>query len=450
MVFNRFFFKTLIRVMFLVASLSGIAFLFPRTDLFFTQIILIIIAIIQVVELTVFVNRTNYDLARFISSLKDGDFTISFSQTDRTKSFRALHSSFNDLAMLYKGMETDLATQYHFLQKLVDQIEFGILVFGEESEIILANKEALSMLQVPEITHWHNLKTSSATTLKKLSELEDTKNQLLELELDDQFHSLSVSVVSVYLQEEVYRFCSFQDIKNEIQRKEMEAWQRMTRVLTHEVMNSVTPLASLSDTLMLILSEQSSEILESDQLSDVKEAVSTINSRTKGMLRFVEDFRRLARVPKPVLELVDLEDVVSSVLLLSKVQFEKYGIHIVNEVPSVKISLDRSLIEQVLINLLKNAQDALNAVESRKEIKIEVSPSDEFLMLGISDNGCGIPREKLDRIFVPFYTTKPEGSGVGLSLSRQIMFQHGGSIDVSTTNDQGTTFLLRFPNKLLS
>ncbi len=448
MVFNRFSLYVLIRVFLLVATIVGLSTIFLRPDLFFTQIILSTVIVVQILELTNFVNRTNRDLSRFLAAVRDGDFSINFSSDEKLKSFKSLNNSFRELIETLKELETEKEAQLHFLNQLVNQIEFGIITFNEKQELELINAQALSFLEIPKVRNWKKLNNPNFRFLHTLLELSDTRNQLIENKVGTQTRFFSVSSTSITIREQRFKIVSFQDIKSEIQQKEIEAWHKLIRILTHEIMNSVTPLVSLTETITMILADDKGvpkklDSFEQDNIIDVHEAVNTIKWRSEGILKFVQDYRKLTRIPKPEFELQDILSTVSSVEKLMKQQAIENDITISVSVSQYEMSFDSHLIQQVLINLLKNAIEALQDIQKGK-IEITSSERSEHFVVTISDNGPGVPPEKLERIFVPFYTTKSDGSGVGLSVCRQIMNLHGGFLEV-TSEPGETNFMLVFP-----
>lgn len=453
MVFNRFFFKILIRVLLITVGLSACTYLFPRVDLLFTQVILASIILLQIVELTYFLNKTNYDLARFLDSLKDGDFTIGFNKPENISSFDKLHTSFNELAHIYKSLETVNATQSHFLTQLVNQIDFGIVAFGEENQIILINNQAQSLLVLPAISNWEKIRNPNTQFLKSLLQANDVQNHLIETKIEGQDRFFSASIITIHILEKKYRIASFHDIKSELQVKEIESYQKLIKILNHEILNSVTPLISLSETIQLILQDtnqnrKSVKNLDQQNLDDIFEAVDTIKQRSEGILKFANDYRKLTRIPPPVFEDVSIDQLCRGVIRLHEKAFKDLKISVSYEKMEHIISLDRALVEQVLINVIKNAVEALVEIQL-PEIKIWCDIDPKYFVLRISDNGHGITSDKLAKVFIPFYTTKNGGTGIGLSISRQIMSLHGGSLEIDTQSGKVTVVSLVFPISLI-
>lgn len=432
----------------LFGALLSIVSIFLRPDLLFTQLILFVLILIQVTEITFFVSRTNRELSRFLSSIKDGDFSINFSGKVNNKSFGLLNTSFRQVIETLKELQTEKEAQLHFLNQLVNQIEFGIITFNEKNEIEIINKQAQSFLQIPRVTVWQNIKNPNVSFIEKLIKLPESSNQLIEQRIENQDRFFSVSITEITIRDGKFRIVSFQDIRNEIQQKEIQAWHKLIRILTHEIMNSVTQLVSLNETNLMLLTNENEEAKESRHLNDenvqdLRESILTVKERTEGILKFVKDYRRLTKIPKPEFEKLIDSFLINTVAKFMSGPLTEARVNLKVMSADVELFADGNLIQQVMINLIKNAIEALEATKD-PEIVIQARIQNKQLQLAVSDNGPSIPEEKLDRIFVPFYTTKVEGSGVGLSVSRQIMNLHGGHLDVSSSSS-GATFMMIFP-----
>jgi two-component system nitrogen regulation sensor histidine kinase NtrY len=450
MVYNKFYFKILIRVLLIVfIGLAG-GFIFPREDLLFTQLLLLFLLLGLVWELTSFVNRTNQDLTRFLASIKDRDFTVNFNESIGSSSFQELGRAFNELAFTLRELETHNEGQSRFLGLLIDQMEFGVINFNENDQITLINKYASNMLQIPRVKDWKKIKNANTQILEEFLALEETKNRLIETKIGEKQQSFSVSAASVIIREEHFRIITFQDIQSEIQQKEIEAWQSLIRILTHEIMNSVTPVVSLTDTVRMILRTDDGDSktlneLEADNLEDINEALNIIHDRGRGIIDFVSNYRRLTRVPTPDPSLNSSKKLVNGILALMNTSLTANRIKLDLQIDDVQLNIDQSQISQVLINLIKNAIEVMaDEPKPNHTLVLIGNQKDSRYHLTIGDTASGIPKDKVDQIFVPFFTTKKEGSGIGLSFSRQIMRAHGGTLDLKSTSENGTVFELVF------
>lgn len=262
----------------------------------------------------------------------------------------------------------------------------------------------------------------------------------------DMIH-LIVYATEFKMRDQLYKLVSIQNIQSELEENELEAWQKLIKVLTHEIMNSVTPISSLASTVNNMLGKSGHQHeLEKEQISDIKEAVKTIEKRSAGLIDFVESYRNLTKIPKPNFEIISIHQLFNRIENLLKSDIEKNAIDFnkITNPATLEITADPSLIEQILINLILNSIHALNNVRDKK-IKISGELSSRGrVILKVIDNGPGIPEEIQEKIFIPFFSTKKDGSGIGLSLARQIMRVHGGNIRVTSKPHKETVFSLTF------
>ncbi len=429
-------------------TLTALAFIFARTDLFFNQIILLGVIIIQVSELIRFITYTNRELAKLLLAIRYSDFSISF-KGKRGKSFQELQDAFVEIIEAFKKVSVEKEAQFRFLQVIVDNIKVGVIAIKEDYEIELMNQASEKILKIATPNYWKQMQQLLPHFSAELEEMGDNEKRLLELNIKGEKLQVSAQVNRLKILNYRYTIITFQDIKSEIEQKEIEAWHKLIRILTHEIMNSVTPVTSLSETILMMLEEEGKpkqkEDLTEEDLEDVRFSLQTIQKRSEGLLHFVDDYRRLTKIKTLELEEVDSEDLLKSLEMLLKKEVEKSGASIeIQSMKSMSIAMDRKLIEQVLINLITNAR---HAVESRNEGHIEViaRTSEGQPVIEVNDNGTGIDEGKLEEIFIPFFSTKEHGSGIGLSLSKQIMKKHKGDLTVKSELGKGSTFILSFP-----
>ena len=278
--------------------------------------------------------------------------------------------------------------------------------------------------------------------------MKETGRRLIEINLKGEIQTLSVDVITVKMLDKNYKLITFQDIHGEIEQKEIEAWHKLIKILTHEIMNSATPISSLTETMQSVIekdgkAKKASE-LDDETIEDLLFSLKTIERRSNGMLTFIDDYRKLTKVAKPKIEKIDVSDFLNSISDLLQAQLTKEKIKLICEVKDVdELTIDASQIEQVIINLVKNATYALQDCKDPL-IEIKAYSRDGKKVIEVTDNGAGIPEKEKKEIFVPFFSTKKEGSGIGLSLSKQIMHLHNGNITVTSEEGKGTSFYLVF------
>jgi two-component system, NtrC family, nitrogen regulation sensor histidine kinase NtrY len=449
MIFKRFTFLIVIRIFFLLVNVIVISLIFGDRRLFFNQIILALILVIQVIELIRFVNHTNRELTKLFYAIRHSDFSITFRQSILGKSFKDLNESMLGIIDAYKQVKIEKEAQFHFLQMLVNQLHIGIIAMDQAENITLINPTAEEMLGIPLLKNWKLLKIKNPVTAEELETIGINGKKLIEMKTGNETYFVSADVRTLTMLDHPLKLITLQNINSEIEQKEIEAWHKLIRILTHEIMNSVTPISSLTETMQGMLRtkdgrEKQLTEMKQETISDIAFSLATIHRRTDGLLNFVEHYRQLTKVPKPVLEKIDLQNYFSNIIRLLNEPLVKSNIHIeflVNEITD--FHADPMLLEQVLINLITNSIHALKETESPR-IDLLVYRAENQIIIEVKDNGKGIPKKELSEIFIPFFTTKKEGSGIGLSLSKQIMSLHGGSIRVRSSENIGTSFYLIF------
>jgi nitrogen fixation/metabolism regulation signal transduction histidine kinase len=426
-----------------------ISLIFGDRRLFFNQIILALILIIQIIELVRFVNHTNRELTKLFYAIRHSDFSITFRQSILGKSFKELNESMLGIIDAYKQVKIEKEAQFHFLQMLVNQLHIGIIAMDEAENITLINPTAEEMLGMPLLKNWKLLKTKNPVTASELDGIGINGKKLIEMKTGNETYFVSADVRTLFMLDRPLKLITLQNINSEIEQKEIEAWHKLIRILTHEIMNSVTPISSLTETMQGMLrtkdghDKQISD-LKQETISDIAFSLDTIHRRTDGLLNFVEHYRQLTKVPNPIVEPINVESYFKNIVRLMNETLAKNNIEIDVKIGDhVELLADPMLLEQVLINLITNSVHALQGVNSPR-IYLLVYPLNAQIIIEVKDNGRGIPKKELSEIFIPFFTTKKEGSGIGLSLSKQIMSLHGGSIRVQSAENMGTSFFLIF------
>ena len=414
--------------------------------LFFNQVILIIILIGQIWELIHYINLTNRELTRLFLAIKHDDFSTTFNQKGLGKSFKELQNSMVDIIESYREVKIEKEAQYQFLQLLVNQIQVGIISLLDEN-IILINPVAEKILGIRDLKNWKLLEQHNPKVAEELSQ--DGK-KLIEIKSHEGTKILAVEISTVLMIDKRYKLITLQDINSEIEQKEIEAWHKLIRILTHEIMNSVTPISSLSETMQTMLIDKNGiqkqlPDLRDDTIKDILFSLSTIQKRSESLLDFVENYRKLTRVPKPVIQQIQVKPWLASLenLMREELMRESISLSIQLDDENQALNFDPTLIEQVIINLLRNSTHALEG-RLDKRIEIKSYEDESAIVIEVSDNGKGIPEKEIKDIFIPFFSTKKDGSGIGLSLSKQIMSLHGGRIRVRSKVAEGTSFYLTF------
>lgn len=448
MVSKRFAFLVILRIALLMLTMVALAFIFARSDLFFNQVILLGVIIIQVAELIHYVSFTNRELARLLLAIRYSDFSISFKGKKHGKSFQELQDAFVEIIEAFKKVSVEKEAQFKFLQVIIENIKVGLIAIKEDYEVELMNQQATELLDLEQPKYFKQLLQLKPDFVKEVNEMLDNERKLIELNRKGKQLQVSVQVNRLKILNLRYTLITFQNIKSEIETKEIEAWHKLIRILTHEIMNSVTPITSMTETMLMMLNvgkePKKNDQIDKETLDDIRFSLQTIQRRSDGLLHFVDDYRKLTKIKNLHVEVVDMHELLTSIEQLFKADMKETNINLSVEVQKgMRVRLDRTLIEQVLINLITNAKHAVQESQEA-EINIRAFSDHKYHYIKVSDNGKGVDLDKQEQIFIPFFSTKPQGSGIGLSLSKQIMKKHNGDLTVSSAPGIGATFTLEF------
>jgi len=446
---KRFYVNCVVRVLLLSGSICLLAFLLFKTAFIAASIFLGLICAYQIFSLLRYVTKTNRDLNRFLLSIKHSDFSQSYTHQLKGSGFDELNKAFSEVTKEFQQAKIEKEEHFRFLQTIIDHVGIALIAFNREGEVELINNAAKKLLKIPRLGNIKDIESISPGLADKLGSISPGDKDLVKFKQGDNLLQLSIYATGFILRQQQLNLVAMQNIQSELEEKEMTSWQNLIRVLTHEIMNSITPIASLASTAAgLLKDEKECQVPEelNEVITDVGHAVKTIEKRSKGLITFIDDYRKLTRIPKPDFKIVQIKDLFGRVETLMKDQFEHGGIKFQAEVDpeSLTITADPALIEQVLINLCKNSVEAVADI-ARPKIKLKAGTDGlGNPVVKVIDNGKGIAEDVAERIFIPFFTTKPEGSGIGLSLSRQIIRLHKGTIGVASTPNERTVFKLRF------
>jgi nitrogen fixation/metabolism regulation signal transduction histidine kinase len=464
MIFRRFSVAVFTRTVFICLSAFVFIYIITKTSFIATPFIVALLTVAQVYSLIHYVQKTNRDIARFFDSIKYSDFSQSFRTSVKGSSFEELNSAFSEVIDEFRKARAEKEEHYRYLQIVVQHVGIGLMAFTRDGDVELINTSAKKLLQIHGITNISELSKISPSLVAALRGIRSGDKVLVKIVTENELSQLSIYATEFKLKESHYTLVSLTNIQSELEEREMEAWQNLIRVLTHEIMNSVTPIVSLSSTASSLLNDALGaekdgsripesgsrsplpERLEGDYLKDVKGALDTIAKRSEGLLHFVDDYRNLTRIPTPNFQTIRLIDLFARIekLFSDRFHLRKIWYTCSADPPDLELTADPDLIEQVLINMVLNSISALSSKTSPM-IKLFGKIDDRGgTIIQVIDNGHGIPEELQEKIFIPFFTTRKEGSGIGLSLARQVMRAHKGGITVHSIPDKETVFTLRF------
>jgi two-component system, NtrC family, nitrogen regulation sensor histidine kinase NtrY len=441
-------FRLVVRVLLLAATLTLLAFLVYKKDFLFVAIAVALLATYQVYALIYLTEKTNRDISRFLLSIRYDDTSQTFTSEGLGSSFNELNDAFGQVVRKLQEARSDMEIHSRYLNTIIQHLGVGLLVYKPDGTVILINNAAKKLLKVAGLSDVHNLSPGSPEFVSTLLNLKHGDKKLEKFQSEGETGYLSIFARTFLMREEKYILVSIQNIQAELEEKEMEAWQNLIKVLTHEIMNSITPISSMTATLLDMLGngEKRGEPVDLEEIGEMSEALKTIHRRSQGLMHFVNSYRNMTLIPKPKFRLLSVSEFFRRVenLMSHKIADQGIALRWSVEPKTLELTADPDLMEQVMINLILNA---IRAVTGRRTPSISLSAvlsPEGKVIITVEDNGVGIVEEALDKIFIPFFTTNKQGSGIGLSLSRQILRLHGATISAKSVPDQGATFTIRF------
>ncbi len=422
----RFRLLTMVQVMFLVASISLLVWTIFFTDHFAVPAVIAFVVLLQVASLLHYVESHVDTLEEFFAAVNYEDFTRRFVEGDVDVELKVV---FNRIIEKFQGVRAERDVQARYLETVVRHVPVPFIAVKADGSLSLVNNPARRLTGLPALQHIDQLAELDPKLPGLLRDIEPGQQQLLQTKLREVPVELRVSVAEIRLAGDVERLYTIENLSGELTAREASAWRNLIRVLTHEIMNTLTPVTSLAQTTRTMLDDP-------DATDEIREAVTTIARRSEGLMKFVSRYRELLKVPQPDIGTVVVLEALQSVIALLSDELQNVKLAIDVTPHSLEVQADAQLLDQVLLNLVRNAIDAMQDTDSPQ---LDLSGRLDYgrIVIKVTDNGSGIADESIGQIFVPFFTTKRDGSGIGLSLSRQIMTAHGG--DIVVTSDAGGT-----------
>lgn len=411
-------------------------------------VVMIPVIIAQLVDFYKLQRKAHDELKQFVESVHYRDFSRYFDVKHAPVELQPLRQGFNEINTTIKGITRERETQYQYLQKILELIDTGILMYREDDGTVMWMNEALkNLLQLPYLKTIHSLERRDKDLYKQVEALRPGDSKIGTAHLEKAPFKVLLSATAFQTDGVKYKLIAFQNVNEALDETESKAWQKLLSVMTHEIMNSIAPISSLAATLKGRLQEASQELSATPgALDDLELGIDTIKRRSEGLLKFAETYRNLNKITAPNLRKVYVRDLFENLynLMLPTLLQKKIELEINLKDPDLMLDADTNLVEQVLINLVVNAMEA---VKDKAEPHIILSgylASNRKTVIRVSDNGSGMSEEVLEKIFIPFFSTKKSGSGIGLSLCKQIMMLHRGHIQVQSVEGEGTAFILQF------
>jgi len=447
MIFNRYEWRLLLRVFLMFLALIAAAFVTVK-GLYLYLVIFIPLVTYAVIEMIRFQKKAQEEVNQFVESIHYRDFSRHFDVRRAPNELKPLRKGFNDINTTFKLISRERETQYHYLQKILELVDTGILSFEEETGSISWINEAFkNLISIPYLKTVHSLEKREPALYLELIKVKPGDSKIITITRNQQLVKILITASVMRSDDILYKLIAFQNVSEALDETESKAWQKLLNVMTHEIMNSVAPISSLADTLKNRL--QSPEIansVQSSELEDLELGIDTIKRRSEGLLKFTESYRSLNKITKLDLNKIMVRDLFENLNSLMRPTLEKKNIEleIILRDPTLAIQADINLIEQVMINLVVNAIEAVKDREAPRIVLSGEIQSNSKTLVKVTDNGLGMPPELLDKIFIPFFSTRKTGSGIGLSLCKQIMLLHKGNIQAQSTEGKGSSFILQF------
>ena len=449
MIFKTFESKLVLRVALLLLTLStpAVVILYKLAELL---VFILPLIIYQVFELIRFLKQAQEEFKQFIESVHYRDFSRYFNEKHAPSQLETLRKGFNEINSTFKALSTERETQFQNLQKVMELVDTGILSYKIDSgEVVLMNEPLKKLLHLPYMQTIHYLARRDENLYTEVKELQPGHSKITTANtahFDKSAFKVLLSATAFQHEGDKYKLIAFQNVNEALDETESQAWQKLLNVMTHEIMNSVAPISSLAETLKNRLHETIIKGASADDIEDLEVGVETIKRRSEGLLRFAETYRNLSKINQLNLNTVNVQELFSNLqrLMQPTLDQKKIKLEVLVKDPNLYLQADPNLLDQVLINLLVNA---IEAVKENPEPLIILSAYRDDLgktVIKMADNGRGMSREVQEKVFIPFFTTKKQGSGIGLSLCKQIVMLHRGTINLQSAEGEGTVFTLRF------
>jgi len=445
MIFKSYHSGIFLRISILVLVLTGLIYSFFKG--YFVGVgLFLIFTIVLIYEFFRYLSRRFEVMDDFFESVKYRDFSRRYLEENKSEDIRRLYAGFNTVNRTVREMNSEKETQYLYLQKILELIDIGILAYEIKSgQVLWVNESFQNTLDFPSFKNIRFVNSRNPEVYHLLFETTYSKPTAVDIKIHKENSKVLLSNSIFQIEDKSFKLIVLHNIEDTLNKTEADAWKKLLSVMTHEIMNSIAPISSLANTLKFQVQMHQEDPQENQlEIEDLDAGLSSIEKRSEGLLKFAKTYRSLNKVTNLNLEKVFLKDLFSNIkhlmqpLLTGK--HAELNFHLQNE--ELEVEIDSYLMEQVLINLILNAVEACDKTSKPKVRIFAEQKLDGKIHIRVIDNGPGIPEEILENIFVPFYTTKKEGSGIGLSLSKQIMTLHGGKIQADNNLEGGATISL--------
>ena len=450
MIFKRFVVALIARLLLAGAGTTLVIWLFLIPGYHISMAIAAGVLALLIAELWRYVSRTNREVARFLDAARYADYSQRFDFEGQGAGYNALGEAFTDILGRMRERSTDQESALRRATALIEHIPVPLLTLHADESITLQNNAARRLFGAEHVTHLKDLRRFGVSFAESVATAVPGVRQLVTFSVEGIEYKLTLATTELVISGMRERLVSLQDIQSELDATQAEAWEDLVRVLTHEIMNSITPVTSLARTATDVVGDlvervNGGESIEED-LGDLQDAIGTVARRSDSLMQFVDSYRQITRLAPPEKKRIRIADLFETAVRLAKAECPRADVEFAIEISPGELDVyaDRDLLEPVLINLLRNAWQATALVDQAQVALRGRLNRRHNVVLEIVDNGEGVPANVANKIFVPFFTTKENGSGVGLALARQVMIAHGGFVRVNPNDSGGATFSLTF------
>jgi nitrogen fixation/metabolism regulation signal transduction histidine kinase len=445
MTFNNSYSSIVLRTALLFITLLAASYLLVK-QLYLPLAIIAPLLCYQLIEFLKFQKKTQDELAQFVEAVHYRDFSRYFDVKHASADIQPLRKGFNEINSTFKIISKEKETQYQYLQKILELVDTGILSYEVETgEVVWMNETLKKLLEVPYLKTVQSLSKRDKILFDEVFSIKPGESRIVTIHLQKSTFKALLSATAFQTDGKTFKLIAFQNVNEALDETESKAWQKLLNVMTHEIMNSIAPISSLAETLKNRLHLASAQ-LQDDAVEDLELGIDTIKRRSEGLLKFAETYRSLNKITTLNLKKIYVRELFANLHQLMQPTFEqkKVELEIILRNPELQMEADVSLVEQVLINLVVNALEAVKD-KSQPKVILSANPTlDKKVIIKVADNGQGMSEEIIEKIFIPFFSTKKTGSGIGLSLCKQIIMLHKGTIQVQSVEGEGSVFVMQF------
>lgn len=448
MTFNRYSLRIALHILAIVLTSLALAWSLNQEYMVATSSGLGVLLLIESFSLYHYSNKMKRDVQRFLDAIKNEDTSLVFKKNSKDSFLQNLHEGFNEIISDFKLIRKEKEIENHFFQYTVQHISIGLLAVDQPGNVKLINNALKTLFQLNHLSEIGNLSKIHKDLPDLLHSLQNEEEATLKILLKGELKPVSIKAGKFRLGQEEMKIFSFHDISKQINRSEVEAWQKLIKILRHEMINSISPIKISSVSMLHLVEEQlqnGHNKFSEESLENLQTGLQTIYKRSSGLSDFVETYRSLTKIPDPQLQQIEVKEIFNDMYHLYKqiLVREKIDFRHTAEPETLKLITDEKLLQQVLVNLVKNATEAMKT-NSSKKLRLEAFEKDHAIIIKLKDNGTGMSPEEMEQAFVPFYTTKEKGSGIGLSLSRQLVQKLNGQMQLHSEKGKYTTVTLQF------